>query len=235
MAPAFSSEALKGIPVTRNMRWAETLSQLGTRRRSISQLPCGVCSGLRAEEEEEFALSLCRLSSCFALKVPDWAIGIESSRKRRKQKKSSGKTDSGSQVANQDCFIATRGVSGSRQRTIRPRGSILTFSLAIAGFAGWGQRLDLCESQSTFSGHGWGTLTVTWGSQHNGGSERAQESSLLFIVIVTVREVSSLSYKPPYCWHVQVFQSHTLRQLLHTRQMDHHRWREIILHKLVVY
>lgn len=58
MAPAFSSEAVKGIPVTRNMRWAGTLSQLGTRRRSISQLPCGVCSGLRAEEEQEFALSL---------------------------------------------------------------------------------------------------------------------------------------------------------------------------------
>lgn len=68
-------------------------------------------------------------------------------------------------------------------------------------------------SQSAFSGHGWGTLTVTWGSQCNGGSERAQERSLLFIGLVTVRDVGppvarveqhKITFsKLPDCWHVQ--------------------------------
>lgn len=138
-------KAMKGIPVTSNKRWTG-ISLLGTHQKLISQLLCGACSGHEESENRNLvslSLSLCWFSSCSS-GDPDWATETEEAGKEENKKWEWGRQKSEALKFQIRLLYSDAGGEWFQAADNGPTESILTFSLVIAEFAGWGQWLDLC-------------------------------------------------------------------------------------------
>lgn len=112
---------------------------------------------LRAEEEQEFSLPFCWWSSCFALEVQIGQQGPKEAGEGENKKWERGRQRSKALKFQIRLLYGDAGGEWFQAADNGPTESILTFSLVIAQFAGWGQRLDLRVSQSalvvTAGGH----------------------------------------------------------------------------------
>lgn len=97
------------------------------------------------EREQEFglSLSLCWFSSCSS-GGPDWATETEEAGKEENKKWEWGRQKSEALKFQIRLLYSDAGGEWFQAADNGPTESILTFSLVIAEFAGWGQWLDLC-------------------------------------------------------------------------------------------